>query len=1387
MTITPNARTGNSPGAASTAQTGNASAQPRTTAASNSAASTSRTAGMASQATSLSGDPGGSNVLPPVNYQTGIRISTNSDNYNPIDVKGFNEQRPEVLATFQLEPVFEDDDGIPGPVGDLLDLRISSRQLRAENIIRLINELKANEETAGIVQELEGRIRTEEVATQREISFLNEMVRKLADVKDAFRVKVNDQRIKSDTALRRGRVRHTSRAGGRIPYERAAKSPREIMVQDLGFSSDGVSRFTDTKILAQLLDDLRVIVSSFSPQIFDGLNEDRASDKDSTRMIRLDDPSVGATSEFDITRMAVNSTAAVTAGAFSNSTTYFLRSMSSLTDPNDRLKMLFNIISREWRMSAGLSLDIVDYTLVNSFGLDAAEGNVFFDVVGNLGVDVLGPVPPRESSIMSLLRVTAGDDIVLPFEQLVTKTLASNRDYIPGQDFYVDSITRGQTKFDTGPLDEFARSFNIATNGLATIIEGMLDVNVLNDERLGLHVGDLMNRILTPIKEEAVRLKGPVRRVDLDTGGVAPTQDTFTPALLALAHNDAELKHYLYLYLLMLGFDSVNQFGVESKFFETLSDAGLTRDVVTSEIRMITRNVVGNTIDGTRVSRIPGLTLIVELIMGKILVDFRKDQINRSPNEIRANHEFDRMSSMGFGNRTGTPYLFNTIFEIINSIDDMARSAISGNRSERSNVDGYYSNSMRGVTKFSGVGAHTLVHLVLEIFTTLYAQYTPTTIVGTLLSYEYQSGRPLSELLTFESPIIELEKNTDAIDELVAVTSAFLTDLARIVPFAAVSDDVIESGNMRLADLIDIRSKAAKEDRLIRGIVDSIVSVGNRVFETSQEASRFFDQNGQNAATLASLLTTVDANDKLGALDAQQVILSRNSSQEHQVARANTAFLVESQNEAVARADVATPFVGDSTILPGVREALFSMLRRSGFVGAKGKNAQILSIGLPAGFIDSLDKRVSTFTAGQDIIEINRRLQIQNNVIKVNVYMQDLRFDDIVFKPQSFIFETDRFVNNAGFVGVPTAGDVGFDALVENVVIQRSLSRDQTVFDEGVGFATVEDDSYSFLSVAQKESLVYDHVMDYLLRVYVQLLTGVSMQEETFLMNDDVVGKLVDDETKALFEQLLVTHVSQFTAQPVTIDTLRIASTAIDTLLTRLESTEETAGLLEEIGISFPEQPAGANVEIAQDLVTFIDTFSPSSILFGAGSRRQRLLSPKMFERVFNILLDPDDFEIDFDKTRTTHAGQAALNSLINQGKDIREPSGELDPTNRQQGSGAFGNFRERVLASYEHARTQGEITFRQFFVVIEQLPSLDELGVSFGERRPPRTASVPSQEVEQWRDRNPKPTTFGSFGAVAEHPPQSENTVQRSSTNVKREISNDPRWSMGESLEDIL
>lgn len=1301
------------------------------------------------EVSSFTDGPQRRNPLPPPTQES-LRIANSTDNSRPIDRKGLNEQRPEILATFQLEPIYEDSDSIPGSVGDMLDYQLSSRQLRAENISRLINELKSNEATRDLVEELEQQISVQDSSAEREVQFLEGIVRRLQATEKSFNIKLNERAIEQEIASRRVRDR---RAPGDGTAARSVKSPREILINELSFSNVGYRSFTNSKIIAQLLDDLRVIAPSFSPQIFDSSNEVRANDVSSTKIIPLDDPTAGAAVVFDIQKLALSTSSEVRDGAKATAFNKFQGAFSSLIDPDDRLKVLFSILSKELRVSTGLSTNVVVSTLRNTFNT-AAEGNVYSRIIGRIGTDAMLSTDPSIDSIASLIRARAGDQVVMPFEQVVVRSGLTQR-AIPGKTFYIDSIIQGQEKFNTNSLNEYATAFNAATNGLALIAEGTLDVNVINRERLGLSVRDLMQKVVAPISDG---IKAIADR--------SSSSDPFTPALLAAAATDNQLRRLLYVYILLfmhIRNDLVQSGQVpadqQQTVVETMNRAGLTKDVIVEEIRKIAldpleaqlsqqRAAIAESLErgidsagqvatatATEIDRIkntPAQIIIADVIMRRIFNRYRRNQID-STKEFLASFEFNKLASFGIGSPGN---YFVSMAEVVQSIDSLARSVITGTDTNE-NVDGYYSNQDAGLTKFSKLGVNQIIHIILDIYISLFSKFAPITITGAKFTPRVDNGTAFSVAIVDESPKLEVNIDESRVEIMNIALSSFLNSGHILV--GNVAEDRRQEILRYRGDLEEIRSKAIREDELIRDIIDVFLSISNLVSEQAEQTKRFFDTLGPNANSLTSIRQSIDSDDKISSLSAAQVVLSRIELDESRSSRANSAFLTDALDDISSQDNPGSPFVGDATILPGVRNALFNMMRDSAFTASSGKNAQILTIGLPAGFSDSLRLRNDTFSVGTNLEELERRRGLQSDIVQVNVYMQDLMYDDLIFKPKKYIFELGRFVNSQGFSDVSPFTD--FNTNVALSIQQRVLVQDESMFVEGTGAFTTDDESYSFLADSQKQELVRNHIVSYLLGVYVRLLTGVSLNESNFLINEAISLKLVDDETKKTFIEILENHVSQFINKRLTIDELVAANPEVSALFTRLDSNVDTTGVVSRITEVIDGEPSPPNIEISQDIITFMNAFSPDSILFGAGSRRSRIVSPKMFERIFTILVDPDEFEIDVEKTRQTSAGQAILasNSYI-----TRHVTNESDEVIHGQFSVGSGIVRNIVKLDAGYRKPQSDIGLRQFFVAIEQLPEQSPLLPTF-QRNSPRYGDISSIQPAQRTSRTNQASRLGS------------------------------------------
>jgi hypothetical protein len=90
----------------------------------------------------------------------------------------------------------------------------------------------------------------------------------------------------------------------------------------------------------------------------------------------------------------------------------------------------------------------------------------------------------------------------------------------------------------------------------------------------------------------------------------------------------------------------------------------------------------------------------------------------------------------------------------------------------------------------------------------------------------------------------------------------------------------------------------------------------------------------------------------------------------------------------------------------------------------------------------------------------------------------------------------------------------------------------------------------------------------------------------------------------------------------------------------------------------------------------------------------RKLMKPKMFDRVFNIFVDPDDFEIDQQETIKTESGRDMLEALFSSGKIL-----EI------QGQSIVRATDVNVLSKYklvDKNPNQNEAVFEKYFITLE-------------------------------------------------------------------------------------
>jgi hypothetical protein len=206
----------------------------------------------------------------------------------------------------------------------------------------------------------------------------------------------------------------------------------------------------------------------------------------------------------------------------------------------------------------------------------------------------------------------------------------------------------------------------------------------------------------------------------------------------------------------------------------------------------------------------------------------------------------------------------------------------------------------------------------------------------------------------------------------------------------------------------------------------------------------------------------------------------------------------------------------------------------------------------------------------------------------------DLLNPFIIYKPKKFIFEASRFVDRV----YSDIENVNKNIAVYKTIPTRnySLYADPNLIKEGNPYLGTDlsnafGDEYSFLTTDEKKQILENHTISFLLENYLRLFSGLNLNELTFNLSSP-------QEISAIYNSLI----------DINIEKTKTLASQKATKENRVAAYRKTnaagAGLEKAAAIAIPD---------------------PDPYI-------SKLLQPKRFDRVFNIIFDPE-FVIDNDAT----------------------------------------------------------------------------------------------------------------------------------------------------------
>ncbi len=314
----------------------------------------------------------------------------------------------------------------------------------------------------------------------------------------------------------------------------------------------------------------------------------------------------------------------------------------------------------------------------------------------------------------------------------------------------------------------------------------------------------------------------------------------------------------------------------------------------------------------------------------------------------------------------------------------------------------------------------------------------------------------------------------------------------------------------------------------------------------------------------------------------------------------------------------------------------YSLLKDSKLMEGKGDNINMMYVGVPIGFTQKV-LNIDPFD--------NPDAYANQRKVDVIIRKVDLQFGRRLIvgeKRHTFDLSTffDKFENSVS-ADPETRNDRNIDPASEDPdffkdIQERTLPESTDIFEKysllrklsGLGTSSTPFKFSSTRGDATQEEIFRNTVIDHLMKTYTRLAYGVSIDENSFFVDPQVDLKKPSSDEIQKFTTLVNAQISKTLGQSITFDNLLVGSRANREVVSRLLRGERVEPVIEQVIADVEGTSSDASFLASEDIVNFSRMFSYNNPIAVPSSTRARAVSPKAFERVFCIPIDPDDFQI---------------------------------------------------------------------------------------------------------------------------------------------------------------
>lgn len=1192
---------------------------------------------------------------------------------------GISQERPEIVMLTNFQPLFNRDVSHNAPyfinafedigqtqfmtdAGRYIDAQYNMRSIQSWNVQQQIKTLKQRYPFVENVLNSSRDEFTQGINKLKDnVNFLLNLVRVLETQKLQLDLRHDLYRV-NPTQVVQKYVQNSSQAVASLgsaaaPHvlstlvqtsQKQFYDPSDALV-DMGFNADQVKNvFSSTKIWSQLLVELKAVLKNHSLKFLDIPSTYYSNDRSATA---INQPKVG---RFDLAENlpelpALSELVKLQTGNVAKSISLLQPAFTSIyqnvffKNEEARIAALANLLSREYRYSAGLGDQKVLSVLQNFYGFvpnDSGNQSLFDTVLGRFGNNITDLPAVGDSSLASIAQRQVGQIGVLTFESKYiegdTGTLS------PGGEFYFERILEDTSgdRFDTTGIDQLATLLQSHADNFTAFVDGLNLLAVpVNTIRRSIGFGKVFDaHFLSNANEVVHELADQLIHPRTGIAQSHAVNDRLG-AIYAQARKDNRVKTLLFLYTLSKISRSYTN---NVPFF--VSDPGADN---TATADYLVKQLV-SALETT----VPESRTIIQLVTQRGL-DKGLNTASLTGNSI--SHAL----------KTGT--------QTTRLIEGFMSSVITEFRNKTGALNGSY-------TRYSGYLDTIIMMMAFDYAIAMVARYSNQQLVG-------------------------VHRGLNKFSEGQATFAVAQTSTNHLTSFNELSQRINDEQNRMRQMVLTVMNTLNNLGGSMKGVSNYLNSK-----ESIVKLQQISAAVGRDPAVLQLLLNEQQI--MLLASTADSLVTAYNSFQyvDNRNGYLNTA------NGGSTRANQELAILDESEIPPQMREALYGYFGTGDFASTRGSNKRIMTVGVPLGFAERLKQKVN--------IKNLKRQSFQNkqsDVLYVTVYKVDITNSDIIYKPIRYLFELSRFPTRfttshwLPLKHKPTVTDIinsiptqCYDSSPSNGTsnsISSGIEYASTAIANNAGVkaarAAFNDESYSFLTSKQKAEILHNHVLSQLLEVYIKLMTGINVAEHSFTLEE--MPKHVKDELIKTLTEHSVAHVAgQAKNQKATAPQLKKVATPGVLFTTTAKSIQAPytmasgiAKLVSSPAVTKSILSAALNVKQATvipktleqqkqgttDVGKNLDELSHHNIpavlaqmktmtsfsnilssLSSTDALNYKVLSPKDFDRVFNIIVDPRDFQIDVAKTTETPHGRQALDLLLKSGDVV--PVSPLEQTN---------------------------------------------------------------------------------------------------------------------------